>query len=153
MSDSRSSALVSVRVKSKEAARSSVLARRHQFSIGRAITFDREDPEISAMEMVIGAAGSDVLSTFRKIARERRIVLDELEAAVQGDLNNALTYLGVIGEEGDPSLRSLTIKVYASTGAPDAEVRAAWSAALARSPLAATLGRCVDLKLDLQIAH
>ena len=153
MSDSRSSALVSVRVKSREAARSSVLVRRHQFSIGRAITFDREDPEVSAMEALIGAAGSDILSTFQKIARERRITLDELEATAQGDLHNALTYLGVIGEEGDPSLKTLTIKVYASTGAPEAEVRTAWAAALARSPLATTLGRCVDLRLDLQVAR
>ena len=153
MSDSRSSALVSVRVKSREAARSSVLVRKHQFTVGRAITFDREEPEVSAMETVVGAVGADVLSTFQKIARERRIVLDEVEANAQGELNNALTYLGVIGEEGDPSLRALTIKVYASTGAPDADVRAAWAAALARSPLATTLGRCVDLRLDLQIAH
>ena len=122
---------------------------------GELSTGGREKASIlsDTLEAVIGAAGSDVLGTFQKIARERRIVLDELEATVQGDLNNALTYLGVIGEEGDPSLRALTIKVYASTGAPDAEVRAAWAAALARSPLANTLARCVDLKLDLQIAH
>ena len=105
------------------------------------------------MEALIGAAGSDILSTFQRIARERRITLDELEATAQGDLHNALTYLGVIGEEGDPSLKTLTIKVYASTGAPEAEVRTAWAAALARSPLATTLGRCVDLRLDLQVAR
>lgn len=153
MSDSQSWALVSARIKSEDGKRSTVFARKHQFHLGKAITFDREDSEVSAMEAVIGAVAADVIGTFRMIARQRRIVLDEVEAVVQGELNNSLTFLGVVGEEGDPSLKSLAIKVYASTGSPDAEVRSAWSAALARSPLVTTLSRCAEIKLELTISH
>ncbi len=153
MPESHSWALVNARVKSEDGKRSTVFARKHQFHLGKAITFDREDPEVSAMEAVVGAVAADVISTFRMIARQRRIALDEVEAVAQGELNNALTYLGVVGESGDPSLKSLSIKVYASTGAPDAEVRSAWAAALERSPLATTLARCAEVKFDLTITH
>jgi len=152
MPDPQSSwALVSVRIKSNEAARSTVFARRHHFTVGKPITFDREDPDISAMEYLAGAVAGDVVGTFRKVARERRIVIDDIEAVAQGQLNNALTFIGVIGEEGDPSLKTLHLKVYVSTGAPEAAVRAAWSAALARSPLHTTLKKSINLQTELQI--
>jgi len=151
--DSLSWALVSVRVKSSGAARSTVFARRQQFVVGNAITFDREDPEVSAMEYMAAAVAADVIGTFRKVARERRLPIDDLEAVAQGELRNALTFLGVVGEEGEPSLKSLVLKVYAGTAAPDADLRAAWDAALSRSPLVTTLRPVLDLRLELRISH
>ena len=153
MPDSHSWALVSVRVKSAGATRSTAFVRRKQFTIGKPITFDREDPEISAVEFLAAAAAADVAATLRKVARERRVAIDEMEVVAHGEFNNALAFLGVVGEEGEASLKSLHLKVYLSTGAPDAEVQAAWQAAQDRSPLTTTLRRCVDLSLELQISH
>jgi uncharacterized OsmC-like protein len=153
MSDTQSWALVSVRVKSTEAARSTVFVRRHQFAVGKPLTFDREDPEVSAMEYLAAAVAADLVGTLRKVARERRVVIDEIEAVVQGDLDNALTFLGVVGEEGEPSLKTLSVKVYAGTSAPEEEVQAVWQAVLARSPLNTTLRRGIDLRTDLLISH
>jgi uncharacterized OsmC-like protein len=154
MSDPQPSwALVSVRIKSDDAASSTVFARRHHFTVGRPITFDREDPEVSAMEYLAGAVAADVVGTFRKVARERRIAIDDIEAVAQGQLNNALTFIGVIGEDGDPALKVLSLKVYISTGSPEAVVRTAWAAALTRSPLYTTLKNSIDLPTELQILH
>lgn len=47
MPDKTSSALVSVCISSREAARCTVFARRHQLDVGQPITFDREDSEVS----------------------------------------------------------------------------------------------------------
>ncbi len=145
-------ALVSVRVKSPAAERHSALARRHQFEVGKPITFDREDSRVSGMEYLAAAVAADVIATLRRVARERRQQIDEIEAVAQGELNNALTFLGVVGEEGDPSLRSLELKVYLSTGVSQAEMQQTWDAALLRSPLVTTLRRAVNLDLNFQIA-
>ena len=153
MSESQSWALVSGRVKSTEATRCTAFARRHQFVVGKPLTFDREDPDVSAMEYMAAAIAADVVGTFRKVAREKRVAVDEIEAVAQGDLHNALTFLGVIGEEGEPSLKSIHLKVYVSTGAPAGEVNAAWEAALLRSPLYTTLRRGIDLSATLQISY
>ena len=148
-----SGALVSVRVRSTEAARCTVFARNHDFVVGRPITFDREDPDLSAMEYAAGALAADVVGTFRKVARERRVVLDEVEATIRGTLQNDLAFLGVVGESGEPSLKKLTLKIYAGSGSPAGEVRAAWEAALRRSPLATSLGPVLDIEYDFQIIH
>jgi len=153
MSDSRSWALVSARVKSTEATRSTAFVRKGQFVVGRPLTFDREDPETSAMEYLAAAVAADVSGTLRKAARERRVEIDELEVVAQGELDNALMFLGVIGEEGEPSLKSLSLKIYLSTDAEESAVRAVWDIARERSPLFTTLRRSVDLQVDLQISH
>jgi hypothetical protein len=62
-----------------------------------------------------------------------------------------LTYLDVVGEPGDPGLKRVTVRVYASTEAPEEQVRAVWEALLARSPLACTLAPVVRLELVLQV--
>lgn len=153
MPDKTSWALVSVRIKSNEAARCTVFARRHQFDVGQPITFDREDPEVSAMEYLAAAVASDLIGTFRKVARRERLLVEEIEAVAQGELKNALTYLGVVGEEGEPSLQVLTIKLYVGTGASSADVNRVWEAALKRSPLYTTLSPSVAIEADLQISY
>lgn len=151
--DSRSWALVSARVKSTETARTTAFVRRRSFIVGKPVTFDREDGEISSLEYLAASVASDIACTLRKVARERRVEIDELEVTAQGELNNSLVFLGVVGESGEPSLKSLQLKVYLSSGSTGDEVRAAWEAAQARSPLIATLRKAVDLKLELQISH
>jgi len=153
MSDTRSWALVSARVKSTEAKRATSFVRKGQFVIGQPLTFDREDPETSAMEYLAAAIAADISGTLRRVARERRLEIDELEVVAQGELDNALMYLGVIGEEGEPSLKKLSLKIYLSTDANETDVRLVWEVARERSPLFTTLRRCVDLQVDLQISH
>ncbi len=153
MSDPRSWALVSARVKSTETARSTAFVRKGQFVVGRPLTFDREDGDVSAMEYLAASVAADIAGTLRKVAQERRLEIDELEVIAQGELDNALTFLGVIGEEGEPSLRTLRLKVYLSTDASEDDVKAAWEIARERSPLFTTLRRGVDLQVDLQISH
>lgn len=151
--DSRSWALVSVRVKSNELARATAFARQHQFDIGKPLTFDGEDEQVSAMEMLAASAAADLAGVLRKVARERRVEIDELEVTAQGELNNALVFLGVVGEDGEPSLKTLRLKVYLSTGASESEVQDVWDIAQKRSPLITTLRRGTDLQLELQIFH
>jgi len=105
------------------------------------------------MEYLAAAVAADIAGTLRKAARERRVEIDELEVVAQGELDNALMFLGVIGEEGEPSLKTLNLKIYLSTDSEESDVRAVWDIARERSPLFTTLRRAVDLQVDLQISH
>lgn len=79
--------------------------------------------------------------------------MSKIQAVAQGELNNALTFLGVVGEEGEPSLKTLSLKFYVDTGSPAAEVERVWQAALKRSPLYTTLHSAVDIQTELQISY
>ncbi|HET9949584.1 MAG TPA: OsmC family protein, partial [Longimicrobiales bacterium] len=125
--------------------------RRHTFTVGRAVEFDPEAPDVSALEYLLGALGADVLAGLRAAAKRRRLRVDAAEAAVEGRLDNPLAHLGVVGEHGHAGLARADVRVYVSTPDPEPAMRAAWAEALERSPLVRTLRASVALALELHV--
>jgi hypothetical protein len=124
-----------------------VFVRTRRFEVGVPLSFDREEPGITALEYVLGAIGADLVVGLQRAARRRRVELDAVEATVHAALRNPLSYLGVVGEEGDPGIRSLRVRVYAITDAAADAVERIWQETLATSPLANTFGHAVQLEL------
>jgi hypothetical protein len=128
-----------------------VFVRKHQFAVGAPVTFDEQDPRISALEYVLGALGADLVNGLVGAARARHLVVDHAEAVVKASLDDALAHLGVVGASGRPGLAHVQIKVYASTGEDEGSIRSLWQQTLERSPLVATLERVVALDLELDL--
>jgi len=118
-----------------------VYTRTHRFEVGDPLTFDSAHPHLTALEHVLGAIAADLAGTLQVLARRRRIALDNVEASVTGRLRNPLTFLEVVGEEGDPGIERVTVTVYVSSPAPEADLLALWQRTLALSPLACTFAR------------
>jgi uncharacterized OsmC-like protein len=131
--------------------RATVLVRQHQFIVGAPVQFDAEYDAISALEYVLGAIGADIANGLQSLARKRRVVIDQVEVVVQGELNNPLTYLGVIGESGHPGLEKVRVKVYVASIAAEEEVRRVWQEMLEKSPLVRTLQCAIQFELSLQV--
>jgi hypothetical protein len=90
---------------------------------------------------------------LRALARLRRLELDAVEALVQGKLEEALAHLGVVGASGSPAIRSLHVRLYASSLEPEAAFRELLDQVLARAPLWQTLRRAgVQLSAELKVA-
>jgi uncharacterized OsmC-like protein len=142
----------SVRVSGAEGERASVFVRKQRFMVGAPASFDEKDPEVSALEYVLGAVGADLVNGLRAIARARRVPIDRAEALVRAEMDDPLAYLGVAGALGSPALSRVGVTVYVDSPAAPAEIEALWAEARARSPLARTLERSVALDLDLRIS-
>lgn len=128
-----------------------VFARRAQFPIGRPLSFDLQEPHPTALEHLLGAVGADLVNGLQEVARKRRLQVDQVEAQVDCRLQNPLTYLGVVGEEGHPGVESLAARVFVSSLDPAERVHAAWEETLRRSPLVNTLKSSVRLDLSLKV--
>jgi uncharacterized OsmC-like protein len=103
------------------------------------------------VEYLLGALGADIVSGFRMIAEERGIAVDDVEMRLSGRLGNALVYVGVIGEEGDPGFAEITGTLYVSAGTDESALQDVWQTTLARSPIFNTLKKGVQLKLDMRL--
>ena len=141
----------SVRVTSTDRDTASVYVRNSRLDVGAPLRFDEEYDRVTAFECFLGAIGADLANGLQVVCRERRIEVHGVEAVVQGELNNPLVHLGVVGEEGHPGLESASVKVYVSAVAEEQRVRDAWQETIRRSPLVSTLGRCVELGLSLEV--
>ena len=152
MGDSTQTALVSARVSASETKSASVFVRSRRFEVGEALSFDATDPRLSAVEYLLGALAADLVGGFKRLAARRRLEVYEVEAVVEGIVAHPLVYLGVIGEEGEPHLAGVTLRVYASTFADRESIEDAWTETMRRSPLATTLRKCLTFQIHFQIA-
>lgn len=143
----------SVRASSRADRQVTLYVRRHQFTAGEALSFDEEYEQVTALEMVLGALAADLVTTFRRVARKRRVQIDALEALVRGELNNPLTFLDVVGETGHPGLERVNLRVYVSSWEETEELEALWQEALRRSPLVCTLRNALQLDLEWSLSR
>ena len=141
----------SLRIRGDGVDRAKVTTRHHQFTVGAPLSFDREYDRVTALEQALGALGADVVNGFTVLADRERVEIDDVEATVHAELDNPLTHLGVVGEEGHAGLKRVEVKVYASSPAPEPAVREVWEEARRRSPLIHTFQACIDLELSLRL--
>src|SRR5918992_800700 len=128
----------SVRVGNASGDRATVYVRQHQFDVGAPVHFDQKYNSLTALEYVLGAIGADIVNCLRVVAHRGRVEIDKVEALVSGKLNNPLTHLGVVGEEGHPGLETVRVKVYVSSTEVKEEIQRIWNEMLEKSPLVRT---------------
>jgi hypothetical protein len=139
---------ISLRVTAPDPDVARVSVGRRQFSIGRPLELDEASPRVAAIEYVLGAVGAEVVNGLRVFADRRRLAIDAVEAVVTGELENALTYLEVIGEHGQPKIARIHVKVFAASG-DAAATSALFEHVLDRLPLVCTLRAALDLTVEL----
>ncbi len=140
-----------LRVRGDARDRATAFVRRHQFEVGAPLHFDEEYDRVSCLEYVLATIGGDLVNGMRRLAHRRRLQVDQIEAVVEGELNNPLTYLGVVGESGHTGLEKVSVSIYASTLEDKEQVRAAWDEVLEKSPLARTFQSSINLELSLKL--
>ncbi|MSQ32833.1 MAG: OsmC family peroxiredoxin [Dehalococcoidia bacterium] len=140
-----------LRVRAGSKGPSTIYVRRRQFQAGEPLHFDPEYAHATAVEYLLAAIGADLVGGLQVIARRQSLQMNQVEAVVSGKLNNPLTYLGVVGEEGHPGLEQVAVTVYVSSAESEARIRQAWDEMLKRSPLVNTLKPTVRLDLTVKL--
>jgi len=126
-----------------------VYCRNFQWTVGQPASFEERDAHPSAVEALLGALAADLVTGFATACSRAGLEVDDLELTAHGRLHDVMAHLGLSG--GDPSLAAIEIKMFASTFADEARVRAVWDETLRRSPLATTLGKASELTAKLAI--
>ena len=126
-------------------------ARNNTFTVGQPASFRQTDPHPSAVEYLLGALGADLTNGFYLCASKLGIHVDALEMSLSGRLGNALVYLGVIGEDGDPGFDDIAGVFYVRADSGEELISRAWQTTLDRSPVANTLKHGVTISIELRI--
>ncbi len=129
--------------------KSTIYARNFSFEIGQPTSFEERDERPCAIEYLFGALAGSLTTAFATECARDSLEVDDIEISLGGSLNNVLAHLGL--EEGDPSVRRIELKCFASTFDDEEKVRAAWSRTVERSPLVTTLAKAVDLEIKFAL--
>lgn len=137
------------RVRITGARRATTYCRNLSFHVGQPASFEERDAHPSAIEYVLGAVASALAVGLSTEASRDGLTLDDVELTVRGRLHDVLAHLG--SEDGDPSLSDIDIACFVTTSADEGAVRAAWTRAVARCPVTATLRKAATVTLKLSL--
>ncbi|MSQ21755.1 MAG: OsmC family peroxiredoxin [Dehalococcoidia bacterium] len=132
---------------------STVFVRHSQFEAGEPLRFDPTYKQVTALEYLLSAIGADLVGGLQVIARRQSLKVTEIEAAVSCKLNNPLTYLGVVGEDGHSGVEQVAVTVYVSSEETEDTIRQVWDEVLKRSPLVNTLKPAMRLDLTVKLVR
>ena len=138
-----------LRTRSTGHLKSTVYARNFSFDVGQSASFEEKDKHPCAVEYLFGALAGSLATAFATECAKENLEVDDIEISLSGGLHNILAHLGI--EAGDPSIESIELKCFASTFDDEEKVKAVWERTVARSPIAATLAKAVELKLKLAL--
>ena len=129
--------------------KSTVYARNFSFDVGQPASFEEKDKHPCAIEYLFGALAGSLATAFATECAKENLEVDDIEISVTGSLNNILAHMGI--EEGDPSVKGIDVKCYASTFDDEESVRKVWERTVARSPVATTMAKAVHLNIKLAL--
>lgn len=128
---------------------STIYARNFAFEVGQAASFEEKDGRPCALEYLFGALAGSLTTGFASECARDNLEVDDIELSLSGSVNNILAHMGL--EEGDPSVKTVELKCFASTFDDEEKVKEAWQRTVSRSPLVATLKKAVELQLKFVI--
>lgn len=134
-----------VRVRSADDGSMVAPLRGEELRVREAVSFDGKGEIPSALEQFFSSYGADLVAGVLRILRSRRIEVFSVEAVVSGELENAMVHLGVVGEEGSPRVRSMSVTIYVSADGGLGELEKVVELAFDRSPLHQTLNKSVEI--------
>ena len=131
--------------------RSRAYIRDHAFLIDEPSDLAGVDTSPNATEYILAALGACYSVGFALNATKRGIKVDAMEVALEGRLNNVLTFFG-LSDKGHPGYEEIKAKLFVKTSASEKQVEEAWKETLARSPVGNTLTRNVKITAQISVA-
>ena len=132
--------------------RSRAYIRDHAFLIDEPSDLAGVDTSPNAVEYVLAALGGCFTVGFALNATKRGIKVDALEVALDGKLDNVLTFFG-LSDKGHPGYKEIKAKLFVKTSADPKIVDEVWKETLATSPVANTLTRSVTIVPQVSVAR
>ncbi len=90
---------------------------------------------------------------LERAAEGQGIPLHAIEITLNARLDNVLTHLGVVGEQGHPGFAAIEGTAYVGSDAEEEAIQRAWQRTLDRSPLYHTLSRCASVTIALKVVR
>ncbi|MDT7886222.1 MAG: OsmC family protein, partial [Thermoproteota archaeon] len=102
------------------------------------------DTAQNPVETLLAALGACIMITFVYNATLRNIEIENLEIALEGQIENILVFLG-LEKDGNPGFNNIKIDIYVKSNAEKEIIEEIVKESINASPVAATLTRNVNL--------
>lgn len=130
--------------------RTKVYVRNYEVTMDEPGDLAGSDIAPNAVEYVLTALGSCLTVGFVLNATKKGVRINDLEIAIEGDIDNILRFLG-ISEEGHAGYREITAKLYVRADAGEETLKELWQYTLETSPVTNSIVRPVRVKPAISV--
>lgn len=120
----------------------------HAFLVDEPSDLAGKNTAPNAVEYLLGAYGACLSVGFVLNATKRGVAVKNLEFALDGSIDNILTFLG-LSQDGHPGFREIKVKAFAQADADEATLQEIWKETVSSSPVGNTLTRSVAIQPEL----
>ena len=126
-----------------------ITARNHAIAVGQPASFDTEDANPSAVELLLGAVAGALATGLQWRLSRQGVAVHNLEVVAKARSMNPMVFLGV-DNDGDPGLAGIEVTAYVDAdGEPDA-LQAAFADTMRRCPVTQSLLRGTAVTAQLR---
>jgi len=130
--------------------RSRAFVRDHSFIVDEPADLAGIDVAPNAVEYVLSALGACLTVGFILNATKNNIEVEDFEIALEGKINNILTFLG-LSKDGHPGYEEVRAKFYVKAKAEPERIQRILEETVATSPVGNTLARNVKIIPELSV--
>ncbi|HID05334.1 MAG TPA: OsmC family peroxiredoxin [Candidatus Caldiarchaeum subterraneum] len=124
--------------------------RDHTFFIDEPSDLAGVDTAPNAVEYVLSALGACLTVGFILNATKNGVKIEDFEIALEGKINNILTFLG-LSREGHPGYEEITARFYVKSDAEPEVIKKIVDETVATSPVGNTLTRNVKINPSISV--
>jgi uncharacterized OsmC-like protein len=140
------------RVKWKGGFKSEAYVREHSFLLDEPADLAGVNTGPKSVEYLLSSLGGCYIVGFVLNATKKGIKVDDVEVALEGNLDNILTFFG-LSDKGHAGFREIKAKLYARTKGDRKIVEDVWKETVAGSPVSNSLSRNVTVVPELAITR
>ncbi|MCH4009448.1 hypothetical protein [Companilactobacillus sp.] len=123
------------------------------YTIAKEISFDSENTEATSMTHFADSIASSVIFSITNYDKKHDELVDEIEGKFSFQLVNPLSYIGVIGYDGEPKIDEITMVLYIVSVAEEDELKELCDKAMKNSLILNSIKGSIKINTRVKLVY
>ncbi|WP_300562887.1 hypothetical protein [Companilactobacillus sp.] len=123
------------------------------YTIAKEISFDSENTEATSMTHFADSIASSVIFSITNYDKKHDELVDEIEGKFSFQLVNPLSYIGVIGYDGEPKIDEITMVLYIVSVAEEDELKELCDKAMKNSLILNSIKDSIKINTRVKLVY
>ncbi|WP_125711032.1 OsmC family protein [Companilactobacillus zhongbaensis] len=144
---------INLRAVSKNKEKSKIYLDNTIYDIDKEISFDSENTEPTSTTHFVDALASSIIFSITNYDKKHDDVVDEIEGKFSFQLTNPLSYIGVIGYEGEPKIDKVDLTLYIVSFAEEEELTKLCEKAMKNSIILNSIKDSIEVNTRIKLVY
>lgn len=144
---------IGLRAVSKNHAENKIYIDNAIYQVDKEVSFDSENTAQTSVGHFADSLASSIIFSITNYDVKHDNVIDEIEGKFSFELLNPLTYIGVIGYDGEPKIDKVDLTLYIVSFAEEAELNNLCTQAMKNSLILNSIKDSIDVNVRIKLVY